>query len=191
TAGETPLQGECVPTARGEDAGAGIRTPLPLNRAGLTPPAPAPRPRGKTPPRRARAAKHPLETPGKTLEETMPEAYRQLEDIRSRLERHFRDMQDLEFTIEGGRLWMLQTRTEKRNGAAAIRMAVEMAEEGLIGREEAIGRVRPEQVDELLHPRIDPKAEGRAGVIARGLPAGPGAGTGMIVTTAEKAEAWA
>jgi pyruvate,orthophosphate dikinase len=121
----------------------------------------------------------------------MPEAYRQLEEIRSRLERHFRDMQDLEFTIEDGRLWMLQTRTGKRNGAAAIRMAVEMAEENLIPREEALLRVRPDQVDELLHPRIDPKAEGKVGVIARGLPAGPGAGTGMLVTTPEKAEAWA
>ena len=188
--GENILYGEWLPNAQGEDVVAGIRTPLPLNRAGATLSAPPPRPRGKTPPRPKRGSETPAAT-ARTLEEAMPEPYRQLEEIRARLERHFRDMQDLEFTIEDGRLWMLQTRTGKRNGTAAIRMAVEMVEEGLIDRDEALLRVRPEQLDELLHPRIDPKAEAKAGVIARGLPAGPGAGTGMIVTTAETAESWA
>jgi pyruvate,orthophosphate dikinase len=126
-----------------------------------------------------------------TLKDAMPEAYAQLARIRDLLENHFRDMQDIEFTIEDGRVWMLQTRTGKRNGAAAVRVAVEMCDEGLITRDEALLRVRPEQLDELLHRRIDPKAEAKEKPIARGLPAGPGAGLGVIATTAEKAEAWA
>ncbi len=160
--GENAFYGEWLPNAQGEDVVAGIRTPLPLN-AGS----------GE----------------GRTLEASIPDAYRRLQEIRARLESHFRDMQDIEFTIEDGRLWMLQTRTGKRNGVAAVRMAVEMSKSGLIQREEALRRVRPSQLDELLHPRLDPKAEGRAALLATGLPAGPGAGVGVIATTAERAEA--
>ncbi len=188
--GENVLYGEWLPNAQGEDVVAGIRTPLPLNAHGATVPAG----RAASPARRRRRpAGLPEERSAgpRTLEAAMPEAYRELVRIRDLLERHYRDMQDIEFTIEEGRLWMLQTRTGKRNGTAAVRMAVEMCQSGLIEQDEAILRVRPEQLDELLHRRIDPKAEARAAPLARGLPAGPGAGTGAIVTTAEKAEAWA
>jgi pyruvate,orthophosphate dikinase len=198
--GENVLYGEWLPNAQGEDVVAGIRTPHPLK---------------MDPPKSSRASKLvPVGAAGRgkkgrrglpggrrqggrpagdsvTLEAIMPTAYRQLEDIRGRLERHYRDMQDMEFTIQDGRLWMLQTRTGKRNGTAAIRMAVEMSNEGLISREEAILRVRPEHVDELLHPQVDPRAEAKSRPLARGLPAGPGAGRGAITMTAEKAEALA
>jgi pyruvate,orthophosphate dikinase len=184
--GENVFYGEWLPNAQGEDVVAGIRTPLPLNGQG----APSPTRRVK-----ASRSRRPKADPGAaarlTLEAAMPPAYAELVRIRGVLERHFRDMQDIEFTIQEGKLWMLQTRTGKRTGTAAIRMAVEMRQEGLISEEEAILRVKPENVDELLHPRIDPKAEAGAKVLAKGLPAGPGAGTGMIVTTAEQAEAWA
>ncbi len=173
--GENVFFGEWLPNAQGEDVVAGIRTPLPLNDGAGEGKG---KPRGKT--------YAPI-----TLQSAMPEAYAKLAEIRDLLERHYRDMQDIEFTIEEARLWMLQTRTGKRNGAAAVRMAVEMCAEGLITREEALMRVRPEQLDELLHPRIDPKPEAKVRAIARGLPAGPGAGTGVIATTAQRAEAWA
>ncbi|HDO34712.1 MAG TPA: pyruvate, phosphate dikinase, partial [Nitrospirae bacterium] len=128
--GENKFFGEWLPNAQGEDVVAGTRTPNPLNKAGKT-----------------ADTKH---LP--SLEEVMPRLYRQLYSIRRKLEKHYRDMQDIEFTIEEGRLWMLQTRVGKRNGQAAIRMAVEMAKEGMISKEEAILRVKPEQIDELLHP---------------------------------------
>ncbi len=121
------------------------------------------------------------------MAETMPESHRQFVDIARRLEQHYRDMQDLEFTIERGRLWMLQTRTGKRTGRAAIRMAVDMANEGLISREEAVRRVAPEQLDQLLHPIVDPSAEPT--VLAAGLPASPGAASGKVVFDADDAEA--
>jgi pyruvate,orthophosphate dikinase len=167
--GEKAFYGEWLPNAQGEDVVAGIRTPRPLNRKGKT---------GEN--------RH-----FRSLEETMPKIYRQLDGIRLRLERHYRDMQDIEFTIEDGRLWMLQTRTGKRTGTATIRMAVEMAQERLIDRREAIMRVRPGHLDELLHPMIDPGEEKKAMPLAKGLPAGPGAGSGQIVLTADRAEEWA
>jgi len=119
----------------------------------------------------------------------MPEAYKELEGIYKKLEEHYRDMQDIEFTIQKGRLWMLQTRSGKRTAAAAVRIAVEMAKEGLINKEEAIMSIDPEQLDQLLHPTFDPKAD--KNVITTGLPASPGAATGRIVFHADDAEEWA
>jgi pyruvate,orthophosphate dikinase len=113
------------------------------------------------------------------MAELLPEAYKQLDEVQDRLERHFRDMQDLEFTIERGRLYLLQTRTGKRTAAAAVRIAVDMVDEGLIDESQAVLRVDPRQLDQLLHPRIDPSADGH--IIARGLPASPGAASGRIV----------
>ena len=121
-----------------------------------------------------------------SLETLMPEAFAEFRRIAEQLERHYRDMQDVEFTIERGKLWMLQTRDGKRTAAAALKVAVDMAAEGLITREEAIGRIEPDALDQLLHPTLDPDAERT--IIARGLPASPGAATGQIVFTAEEAE---
>ena len=166
--GEKVFFGEWLPNAQGEDVVAGIRTPRPLNR------------KGKTEENRHL----------RSLEEAMPKLYRQLDGIRLKLEKHYKDMQDIEFTIEEGRLWMLQTRTGKRTGPATIRMAVEMARERLIDRKEAIMRVKPDHLDELLHPMIDADEEKKARLLAKGLPAGPGGGTGQIVLTADRAEQW-
>ncbi len=164
--GENLFYGEWLPNAQGEDVVAGTRTPDAINDAGKT------------------------ETNAHlpTLEEAMPAAYRQLLEIRERLEKHYRDMQDVEFTVQDGRLWMLQTRDGKRNGPAAVRMAVEMAEEGLIGKAEAVMRVRPDQLDELLHPMVDPASEGGAQLLTKGLPAGPGGACGTIVLTSDRAQ---
>ncbi len=120
------------------------------------------------------------------LEKEMPELYRQLTEMMDKLERHYRDMQDIEFTIEQGKLYLLQTRTGKRTAAAALKIAVDMVEEGLISKEEAVARVQPEQLDQLLHPRLDPNAE--YDVIAKGLPASPGAAVGEVVFDADTAE---
>ncbi len=167
--GEKAFFGEWLPNAQGEDVVAGIRTPMPLNEICKT-----------------EGNKH---LP--SLENSMTKVYRQLDQIKKRLERHYKDMQDIEFTIEEKRLWMLQTRTGKRTGPAAIRMAVEMCKEGLINQTVAIMRVKPEQLDELLHPQVDHKEELKNKPIAKGLPAGPGAGCGQIVLTADRAEQWA
>jgi pyruvate,orthophosphate dikinase len=165
TTGANVFYGEFLENAQGEDVVAGIRTPQPVNRAGRTPGT------QRLP----------------TLEETMPRAYRELLRISARLERHYRDMQDIEFTIERGRLWILQTRRGKRTATAAVRIAVEMAKSGLIRRDEAVCRVAPAQLDQLLHPTLDPKAP--RSVIARGLPASPGAAVGNVVFSADAAEA--
>ena len=167
--GENKFYGEFLVNAQGEDVVAGIRTPQAINAASKT-----------------EASKH---LP--SLEELMPAPYKQLAKIRTKLERHYRDMQDVEFTIQDGTLFMLQTRTGKRNGTAAVGMAVEMCEEGLISKKEALLRVKPEQLDELLHPMLDPKSEKTAQKLARGLPAGPGGAIGQIVFTADDADAWA
>ncbi|MDZ7270038.1 MAG: pyruvate, phosphate dikinase [candidate division KSB1 bacterium] len=164
--GENVFYGEWLVNAQGEDVVAGIRTPYPLNKANKTP-----------------DNKH---LP--SLEEMMPELYKQLESIRQTLEKRYRDMQDIEFTIQEGRLWMLQTRVGKRNGQAAVRMAVDMCNEGLIDKKEAIMRVKPSQLDELLHPMVDPIKERHVQPLAVGLPAGPGGATGQIVFTADEAE---
>ncbi|UCE08898.1 MAG: pyruvate, phosphate dikinase, partial [bacterium] len=167
--GEDIFYGEWLSNAQGEDVVAGIRTPNPINKAGKTEDT------GHLP----------------SLEEAMPELYTQLDEIQKKLERHYTDMQDIEFTIQKGRLWMLQTRVGKRNGPAAIRMAVEMCDEGLIDKKEALVRVKPAQLDELLHPMLNPEAEKKATELVKGLPAGPGGANGMIVFTADDAEAWA
>ncbi|MCL0074743.1 pyruvate, phosphate dikinase [Thermodesulfovibrionales bacterium] len=166
--GENIFYGEWLPNAQGEDVVAGIRTPNPINKEGKT-----------------EATKH-----LSSLEEAMPKLYEELCSIRKRLETHYEDMQDIEFTIEDGKLWMLQTRTGKRNGQAAIRMAVEMARSRLITKEMAISRVTPEQINELLHPCVTPDIEKKAVMLARGLPAGPGSATGRVVFTADDAEEW-
>ncbi len=167
--GENVFFGEWLPNAQGEDVVAGIRTPNPVNKAGKT---------------EDTSHLH-------SLEEVMPKVYKQLFGIQRKLEKHYRDMQDIEFTIEDGRLWMLQTRVGKRNGQAAIRMAVEMANSKLIDKQTALLRVKPEQIDELLHPSVDPAAEKKAVELAKGLPAGPGGAVGKVVFTADEAEAWA
>ena len=159
--------GEFLVNAQGEDVVAGIRTPQPIN-------ASSRQANGETLP---------------TLEDVMPKAYRELVKVYQRLEKHYRDMQDIEFTIERGKLYMLQTRGGKRTAAAALKIAVDMVREKLITREEAIQRVKPEQLDQLLHPMLDPKA--RKEVLAKGLPASPGAATGQVVFDSEKAESWA
>lgn len=125
------------------------------------------------------------------LAEKQPAAYAELVAIRGTLENNYRDMLDIEFTIEEGRLWMLQCRVGKRTGQAAVRIAVEMLEQGLISKEEALLRVTPAQLDELLHPMLDPVAEAKAQALAKGLPAGPGGAVGIIALSAEQAEAWA
>jgi len=160
--GENLLYGEFLINAQGEDVVAGIRTPQPLTAAG--------RKAGTKP----------------SMEEAMPEAFAEFVAVTRRLERHYRDMQDIEFTIERGRLYMLQTRTGKRTAKAALKIAVDMASEGLITRDEAIGRVDPLSLDQLLHPTIDPAAKPNA--IATGLPASPGAASGEAVFTADEAE---
>ncbi len=163
--GENKFYGEYLVNAQGEDVVSGARTPQPVNETTKSDPS------------------------HKTLEEIMPEAYKELEGIYKKLEEHYRDMQDIEFTIQKGRLWMLQTRSGKRTAAAAVRIAVEMAKEGLINKEEAIMSIDPEQLDQLLHPTFDPKAD--KNVITTGLPASPGAATGRIVFHADDAEEWA
>ena len=164
--GENRFYGEWLVNAQGEDVVAGIRTPNAINEMGKT-----------------ETNKH---LP--SLEEAMPELYRELHDIRDRLEQHYKDMQDLEFTIQEGRLWMLQTRVGKRNGPAALKMAVDMCNEGLIDKETAVSRVKPDQLDELLHPMVDPIKEQKHTPLAKGLPAGPGGAVGKIVLTADRAE---
>ncbi len=162
--GNKNFYGEYLVNAQGEDVVAGIRTPQPLNDSTKSDPDQV------------------------TLESIMPAPYKELVDIYNKLELHYKDMQDIEFTIQQGKLWMLQTRNGKRTAEAAVRIAVEMVEEGLIDKNTAINRVQPEQLDQLLHPMFDPKAEKI--VIAKGLPASPGAATGKIVFHAEDAEEW-
>src|SRR3989338_6562248 len=129
--------------------------------------------------------------PISNLRKVMPEVFRQLKEITDRLEKHYRDVQDFEFTIQDKQLFMLQTRNGKRTGLAAVRIAVDMVEEGLITKEEAILRVQPSSLDQLLHPIFDPKQRAKAKLSAKGLPASPGAATGKIVFTADDAVEWA
>jgi pyruvate,orthophosphate dikinase len=167
--GENGFFGEWLVNAQGEDVVAGIRTPFAIN-------------------------EHATNDQNRhlpTLEKSMPKLYRELVEIRGKLERHYRDMQDLEFTIQNGRLFMLQTRVGKRNGPAALRMAVEMCRERLIDRATAVSRVKPTQLDELYHPMVDPLKEKGFQPLTKGLPAGPGGAVGKIVLTADKAAAWA
>ena len=162
--GAKEIYGEYLPNAQGEDIVAGVRTPRRLTSAAR---------------RQMRAA-------DPSLEEEMPDAYRSLVDILARLEAHYRDMQDVEFTIQEGQVWILQTRSGKRTAEAALKIAVDMAEEGVITRSEAVLMVEPQSLGHLFHPTIDPTHE--KDVIARGLPASPGAATGEIVLDAAEAE---
>jgi len=169
--GENVFYGEYLINAQGEDVVAGIRTPQPINKIQKTDPSML------------------------SLEETMPEIYEQLNRIRLILDRHYRDMQDIEFTIERGKLWMLQTRSGKRTGFASFKIAVDMVREGILTKEEALMRVQPEQLNQLLRPTFDPKAKEEAEknktFLAKGLNAGPGAATGRAVFNAPDAEEWA
>ncbi|MBN9166689.1 MAG: pyruvate, phosphate dikinase, partial [Myxococcales bacterium] len=158
--GERVLYGEWLPNAQGEDVVAGIRTPMPIRVTG--------------------------KNDDESLERRMPEAFKTLVSIGARLEKHFRDMQDLEFTIQEGHLYMLQCRSAKRTSPAAVRAAVEMAKEGLITHDEAVCRVDPASLDQLLHPTLDPSAPKK--LLARGLAASPGAAQGKVVFSADEAE---
>jgi pyruvate,orthophosphate dikinase len=159
--GLNEFYGEYLVNAQGEDVVAGIRTPRPLSKAYAKP--------GET-----------------SMEEALPEAYAELNKVRDTLEKHYKDMQDIEFTVQQNKLYMLQTRTGKRSAAASLRIAVEMAESGLIDRDTAIMRVNPASLDQLLHPTLDPKAT--PSLFARGLPASPGAASGAVVFSADEAE---
>jgi pyruvate,orthophosphate dikinase len=169
--GEDVFYGEYLMNAQGEDVVAGIRTPQPINK-------------------RQKGGK---DVP--SLEEEMPEVYGQLEEIRSKLDRHYRDMQDVEFTIQQGKLWMLQTRSGKRTGLAALRVAVDMVKQGVITKEEALLRVEPAQLNQVLRPVFDLQQKQQAvdegKLIAHGLNAGPGAAAGKVVFNAPDAEEWA
>ena len=163
--GDNKFYGEWLINAQGEDVVAGIRTPNPLNEATKT-----------------EHNKH-----LQSLEAAMPEVYAELDGIRRRLEEHFHDMQDIEFTIQEGHLWMLQCRIGKRTGIAALQMAMDMLSEGMIDEKEAVLRVSPAQLDEILHPILDPASEKKSEVVAKGLPASPGGAVGTIVFTSEAA----
>ncbi|MDY0111509.1 MAG: pyruvate, phosphate dikinase [Candidatus Cloacimonadaceae bacterium] len=178
--GEHIFNGEYLINAQGEDVVAGIRTPLQITKigsqrwaalAGIS--------------EEERIANYP------SLEEAMPEVYKQLFEIQKKLEEHAKDMQDLEFTIQEGRLWLLQTRTGKRTGFAMVKIAMDMVREGLIDEKTALLRMEPNKLDELLHPVFSKEGLAKAKEIAKGLPASPGAATGQIVFFAEDAEVWA
>ncbi|PZQ64050.1 MAG: pyruvate, phosphate dikinase [Phenylobacterium zucineum] len=162
--GDNRLYGEFLINAQGEDVVAGIRTPQPLTKV----------------------AREEMGDVNPSMEEAMPEVFGQFREVVGRLEKHYRDMQDIEFTVEQGRLYMLQTRNGKRTAKAALKVAVDLASEGLIDKAEAVMRVEPASLDQLLHPTIDPASP--RDVIASGLPASPGAATGKVVFTAEEAE---
>ncbi len=175
--GEKIFNGEYLINAQGEDVVAGVRTPQQITLEGSRRWA-----KLQGIPEEERKEKYP------SLEETMPEVYKQLYDIQERLEKHYRDMQDMEFTIQDGNLWLLQTRNGKRTGMAMVKIAMDMLDEGLITEEEALMRVDPEKLNELLHPVFDKKEVKKAKVLTQGLPASPGAATGKIVFFADEAE---
>ena len=177
--GENLFNGEYLVNAQGEDVVAGIRTPQQITkigsqrwaqRAGIS--------------EEERVAKYP------SMEEAMPEIYNELNSIQDKLEHHYHDMQDMEFTVQEGKLWFLQTRNGKRTGAAMVKIAIDLLHEGMIDEKTAIMRCEPNKLDELLHPVFDKKALSSAKVIAQGLPASPGAACGQIVFHADDAEAW-
>src|SRR5712672_2447733 len=165
--GKNEFYGEYLVNAQGEDVVAGIRTPQHLTIAG----------------KEANNSSLPA------MEEVMPEVLAELSKVRRRLEDHYRDMQDIEFTVQRGKLWMLQTRTGKRTAQAALKIAVSLVEQGVIDREEAVRRIEPASLDQLLHPMLDPAA--KTAVLCRGLPASPGAASGKVVFSADEAEAFA
>lgn len=166
--GDNHFYGEYLINAQGEDVVAGTRTPAPINETS-----------------KSGHNKNLI-----SLEKAMPTIYRQLFSYQKKLEKHYRDMQDIEFTIEKGKLYMLQCRIGKRNGPAAVKMAADMFREKLINKEETVMRVTPSQLEELLHPIVDPIAEKFSAALGKGLPAGPGGATGMLVFSAKEAVAW-
>ena len=177
--GEDLFNGEYLINAQGEDVVAGIRTPYQITkigsqrwaeRAGIS--------------EEERIAKYP------SMEEAMPEIYKQLDAIQEKLEDHYRDMQDMEFTVQEGKLWFLQTRNGKRTGAAMVKIAIDLLHQGMIDEKTALNRIEPNKLDELLHPVFDKKAEKQAKVWVKGLPASPGAATGQIVFFADDAAKW-
>ena len=177
--GEDLFNGEYLINAQGEDVEAGIRTPQQITkigsqrwaeRAGIS--------------EEERIAKYP------SMEEAMPEIYKQLDAIQEKLEDHYRDMQDMEFTVQEGKLWFLQTRNGKRTGAAMVKIAIDLLHQGMIDEKTALNRIEPNKLDELLHPVFDKKAEKQANVWVKGLPASPGAATGQIVFFADDAAKW-
>ena len=178
--GENIFNGEYLINAQGEDVVAGIRTPQQITLEGSRRWAKL---QGIS--EEERREKYP------SLEETMPETYKELYEIQDKLENHYKDMQDLEFTIEEGKLWLLQTRTGKRTGAAMVRMAMEMMDEGMIDEKTAVLRVEPNKLDELLHPVFDRDELLKAKVLTKGLAASPGAATGQVVFFADEAKEWA
>ncbi len=164
--GEKRLYGEYLINAQGEDVVAGIRTPQSITNEG----------------------KAELGSDLPSMEESMPAVYADLRNIYEKLELHYKDMQDIEFTVQNEKLWMLQTRSGKRTAAAAVKIAVDMVSEGLIDKKEAVKRINPESLDQLLHPTLDPNA--KKDVVGKGLPASPGAASGKVVFTSKDAEAW-
>ncbi|MBB1540968.1 MAG: pyruvate, phosphate dikinase, partial [Bacteroidia bacterium] len=178
--GEKRFNGEYLVNAQGEDVVAGIRTPQPITLEDS---------------RRLAARLELSEAQRKerftSLEELMPSLYKELYDIQHNLELHYHDMQDIEFTIQEGKLWMLQTRSGKRTGSAMVKMAMDMLREGLIDEKTAVRRVEPEKLDELLHPVFDKQGLKKATIFAEGLPASPGAACGRVVFFADVAEEWA
>ncbi|MBC8600124.1 pyruvate, phosphate dikinase [Parabacteroides acidifaciens] len=177
--GEDLFNGEYLINAQGEDVVAGIRTPQQITkigsqrwaeRAGIS--------------EEDRIAKYP------SMEEAMPEIYKQLDELQTKLENHYRDMQDMEFTVQEGKLWFLQTRNGKRTGAAMVKIAIDLLHQGMIDEKTALARIEPNKLDELLHPVFDKVAEKQAKVWVKGLPASPGAATGQIVFFADDAAKW-
>jgi pyruvate,orthophosphate dikinase len=175
--GENIFNGEYLIDAQGEDVVAGVRTPQQITLEGSKRWAVL-----ANISEEERASKYP------SLEERMPEQYKELNEIQEQLEQHYKDMQDLEFTVQDGKLWLLQTRTGKRTGAAMVKIAIDMLNEGMIDEKEAIMRQEPEKLDELLHPVFDKEAVAKASVQAKGLPASPGAATGQLVFFADEAD---
>lgn len=178
--GEDQFNGEYLINAQGEDVVAGIRTPQQITklgsqrwaeRAGIS--------------EEERASKYP------SMEEAMPEVYKELDAIQTKLENHYKDMQDMEFTVQDGKLWFLQTRNGKRTGFAMVKIAMDLLKQGMIDEKTALSRVEPNKLDELLHPVFDKKALSKAQILVKGLPASPGAATGQIVFFADDATEWA
>ena len=178
--GENIFTGEYLINAQGEDVVAGIRTPQQVTKEGSQRWA-----------KLAGISEEVRRVQYPSLEEAMPEIYKELDELQNRLEDHYADMQDLEFTIEEGKLWILQTRNGKRTGASMVRIAVEMLEEGMLDEKKALLRVEPEKLNELLHPVFDKKALADAREITKGLPASPGAATGQVVFFADETVEWA
>ena len=166
--GDSNLYGEWLPNAQGEDVVAGTRTPLPINNT----------------------SKNNLTINHNTLEDSFPKIYHRLIEIKSILEKHYKEMQDIEFTIQNKVLWMLQTRTAKRTGAAAIKIAIDMLNQGLIREKDVVNRINPSHIEEIMHPYFDPNSESLILPIASGLPAGPGCAIGKVVFSPEDAEKW-